>query len=165
MVKSSDESLLTIINDILDFSKIEAGKFELDAIRFKLRDSLADTARILALRAHQKELELAVHVPPDVPDAVIGDPGRLRQIILNLLGNAIKFTDRGEVIVRVRLESRTEGTALLHFAIADTGIGIPAEKQRLIFDAFSQADTSTTRTYGGTGLGLTISSRLVEMMT
>jgi signal transduction histidine kinase/ligand-binding sensor domain-containing protein/CheY-like chemotaxis protein len=164
MIKSSADSLLTIINDILDFSKIEAGKFDLDVISFNLRDSLADTVRTLALKTHQKELELALHVAPDVPDAVIGDPGRLREIILNLLGNAIKFTDRGEVIVRVGLESRMEGAALLHFAIADTGIGIPAEKQRLIFEAFSQADTSTTRTYGGTGLGLSICSRLVEMM-
>jgi len=164
MVKSSADSLLTIINDILDFSKIESGKFDLDPISFNLRDGLADIVKTLALRAHQKELELAIHVATDVPDAVIGDPGRLRQIILNLLGNAIKFTEQGEVVVRVRLESRTEGTALLHFAIADTGVGIPAEKQKLIFEAFSQADTSTTRTYGGTGLGLTICSRLVEMM-
>jgi signal transduction histidine kinase/HPt (histidine-containing phosphotransfer) domain-containing protein len=164
MVKSSADSLLTIINDILDFSKIEAGKFDLDPMSFNLRDGLADMVKTLALRAHQKELELAFHVAADVPDAVIGDPGRLRQIILNLLGNAIKFTDHGEVVVRVRLESRTEGAAFLHFAIADTGVGIPAEKQRLIFEAFSQADTSTTRTYGGTGLGLTICSRLVEMM-
>ncbi len=164
MIKSSADSLLTIINDILDFSKIEAGKFDLDAVNFNLRDSLADTVRTLALRAHEKKLELALHVAPDVPDAVIGDPGRLREIILNLLGNAIKFTDRGEVIVRVRLESRTEGAALLHFAIADTGVGIQAEKQRSIFEAFSQGDTSTTRTYGGTGLGLSICSRLVEMM-
>jgi signal transduction histidine kinase/YesN/AraC family two-component response regulator/HPt (histidine-containing phosphotransfer) domain-containing protein len=164
MVKASADSLLTIINDILDFSKIEAGKFDLDPISFNLRDGLADMVKTLALRAHEKELELAFHVAADVPDAVIGDPGRLRQIILNLLGNAIKFTDRGEVVVRVRLESQTEGAALLHFAIADTGIGIPAEKQKLIFEAFSQADTSTTRTYGGTGLGLTICSRLVEMM-
>jgi signal transduction histidine kinase/CheY-like chemotaxis protein/HPt (histidine-containing phosphotransfer) domain-containing protein len=164
MIKSSADSLLTIINDILDFSKIEAGKFDLDAIGFNLRDSLADTVRSLALRAHQKGLELAVRVAPELPDSVIGDPGRLRQIILNLLGNAIKFTDRGEVVVRVRLESRTEDRALLHFAIADTGIGIPAEKQWLIFEAFSQADSSMARTYGGTGLGLTICSRLVEMM-
>jgi signal transduction histidine kinase/ligand-binding sensor domain-containing protein/CheY-like chemotaxis protein/HPt (histidine-containing phosphotransfer) domain-containing protein len=164
MIKSSADSLLTIINDILDFSKIEAGKFDLDVITFNLRDCLADTVKTLALRARQKELELALDVAPDVPDAVIGDPGRLRQIILNLLGNAIKFTDRGEVTVRVRLESRTGDTALLHFAISDTGIGIPTEKQRLIFEAFSQADTSTTRTYGGTGLGLTICARLVEMM-
>jgi signal transduction histidine kinase/AmiR/NasT family two-component response regulator/HPt (histidine-containing phosphotransfer) domain-containing protein len=164
MVKASADSLLTIINDILDFSKIEAGKFDLDPIGFNLRDGLADMVKTLALRAHQKELELAFHVAADVPDSVIGDPGRLRQIILNLLGNAIKFTDRGEVVLRVSLESWSEGEALLHFAIADTGIGIPAEKQKLIFEAFSQADTSTTRTYGGTGLGLTICSRLVEMM-
>jgi signal transduction histidine kinase/HPt (histidine-containing phosphotransfer) domain-containing protein len=163
-VKSSADSLLSIINDILDFSKIEAGKFDLDSICFNLRDSLADTVKTLALRAHQKELELAFHVLPDVPDVVVGDPGRLRQIIVNLVGNAIKFTDNGEVVVRVSLESKAEGAAFLHFAISDTGIGIAAEKQRLIFEAFSQADTSTTRTYGGTGLGLTICSRLVEMM-
>jgi signal transduction histidine kinase/YesN/AraC family two-component response regulator/HPt (histidine-containing phosphotransfer) domain-containing protein len=164
MVKSSAYSLLTIINDILDFSKIEAGKFNLDPISFSLRDGLADMVKTLALRAHEKELELAFHVAADVPDAVIGDPGRLRQIIVNLLGNAIKFTERGEVVVRVSLKSQTEGAVLLHFTIADTGIGIPVEKQKLIFEAFSQADTSTTRTYGGTGLGLTICSRLVEMM-
>ena len=163
-VKASADSLLTLINDILDFSKIEAGKFDLDSIDFSLRDSLADAIKTLALRAHQKELELSFHVLPDVPDALVGDPGRLRQIIVNLVGNAIKFTNRGEVLVRVRVESQTEGVTRLHFAIADTGIGIPAEKQRLIFEAFSQADTSTTRTHGGTGLGLTICSRLVEMM-
>lgn len=164
MAGSSADSLLTLINDILDFSKIEAGKFELDPIDFSLRDNLADTVKTLALRAHQKGLELAFHVAPDVPDAIVGDLGRLRQIIVNLAGNAIKFTEQGEVVVRVQLKSQTEDSILLHFAIADTGIGIPVEKQRVIFEAFSQADTSTTRNYGGTGLGLTICSRLVEMM-
>jgi two-component system sensor histidine kinase/response regulator len=164
LVKTSADSLLTIINDILDFSKIEAGKLDLSPIDFSLRDSLDDTMRMLGLRAHQKELELACQVLPDVPDAVIGDPGRLRQIITNLVGNAIKFTERGEVVVRVEIESQAEPTVCLHFMVRDTGIGIPAEKQRSIFEAFTQADSSTTRKYGGTGLGLTISTRLVEMM-
>ena len=164
MVKSSANSLLTLINDILDFSKIEAGMLDLDPICFNFRDSLADTVKTLALRAHQKELELAFHVDNDVPDAVVGDPGRVRQIVLNLIGNAIKFTDQGEVVLRVRTESRSGNAVRLHFAVTDTGIGIPQEKQRLIFEAFSQADTSTTRNYGGTGLGLTICSRLVQMM-
>jgi CheY-like chemotaxis protein/HPt (histidine-containing phosphotransfer) domain-containing protein len=191
-VKTSADSLLTIINDILDFSKIEAGKLDLDAIDFDLRDSLGDMMKALALRAHQKGLELACHILPEVPAAVVGDPGRLRQIIVNLVGNAIKFTERGEVVVEVKRGAKSEergakseergakseereakSTALdasrsslieLHFSVRDTGIGIPAEKQRLIFEAFSQADGSTTRKYGGTGLGLTISSRLVEMM-
>jgi signal transduction histidine kinase/CheY-like chemotaxis protein len=164
MVKSSSESLLALINDILDFSKIEAGKLDLDPVAFILRDSLADTVKTLALRADQKGLELACHILPDVPDQLVGDPGRLRQIIINLLGNAIKFTAAGEVVARVSLESQTNDTARLHFAVSDTGIGIPAEKQRVIFEAFSQADGTTTRRYGGTGLGLSISSKLVELM-
>jgi signal transduction histidine kinase/DNA-binding response OmpR family regulator/ligand-binding sensor domain-containing protein len=236
MVKTSADSLLVIINDILDFSKIEAGKLDLEFINFNLRDSLGDTMRTLAIRAHQKGLELAYHVLPEVPDALVGDPGRVRQIIVNLVGNAIKFTERGEVVVEVRRaegeeqraegrEQRAEGrgqraegeerraegreqragsrekrmhdkadivaskvvetstvtphalcpppsalspppSALcsLHFSVRDTGIGIAPEKQRQIFEAFTQADASTTRRYGGTGLGLTISSRLVEMM-
>jgi signal transduction histidine kinase/ligand-binding sensor domain-containing protein/CheY-like chemotaxis protein len=212
MVKASADSLLTVINDILDFSKIEAGKLDLDAIDFNLRDRLGDTMKTLALRAHQKGLELAYHVLPEVPDALVGDPSRLRQIIVNLVGNAIKFTERGEVVVEVRVgewvsgregdgetgrkgdgEKGREGERVnvnivgspylplthsptlplsntpshqvtLHFSVRDTGIGIPPEKQRLIFAPFAQADSSTTRKYGGTGLGLTISSRLVEMM-
>jgi two-component system sensor histidine kinase/response regulator len=164
MVKSSSDSLLTVINDILDFSRIEAGMLDLDPIEFNLRDNLDDTLKTLALRAHQKGLELACNVEPGVPKALVGDPGRLRQIIVNLVGNAIKFTQAGEVVVEVGAESREPGAGWLHFAVRDTGIGIAAEKQKLIFDAFTQADGSTTRHYGGTGLGLSISSRLIEMM-
>ena len=164
MAKLSADSLLSLINDILDFSKIEAGKLEIEAIEFHLSDSLGDTMKALSLRAHQKGLELAYDLQPDVPDGLVGDPGRLRQIIVNLVGNGIKFTEHGEVIVYVNVESRTTEDIQLHFTIADTGVGIPAEKQRAIFEAFTQADGSMTRTYGGTGLGLTISSRLVEFM-
>jgi two-component system, sensor histidine kinase and response regulator len=164
MVKVSAESLLGVIDDILDFSKIEAHKLRLDAVDFSLRESLGDTMKALALRAQQKGLELACHVPADVPDGLNGDAGRLRQVIVNLVGNAIKFTSEGEVIVDVKLESQSADAVLLHFAIRDTGIGIPADKQQLIFEAFAQGDASTTREYGGTGLGLTISARLVEMM-
>jgi signal transduction histidine kinase/DNA-binding response OmpR family regulator len=163
MVQSSAESLMTVINDILDFSKIEAGKLDLNPVDFRLRDTLGDTIKTLGLRAHQKGLELACQVRPEVPDVLIGDPGRLRQVILNLVGNAIKFTERGEVVIRVSVESQTDAV-LLRFAVTDTGIGIPADKQQLIFDPFTQADGSTTRRYGGTGLGLTISARLVQMM-
>ena len=165
-VKSSAESLLTVINDVLDFSKIEAGRLELDPIAFELRDSLDDMAKTLALRAHQKRLELICEVKPDVPEYVVGDPARLRQVLVNLLGNAIKFTETGEVALEVGIEENGGDTSRvhLHFRVRDTGIGIPFEKQKLIFEAFSQADTSTTRKYGGTGLGLTISERLVEAM-
>jgi two-component system, sensor histidine kinase and response regulator len=164
MAKLSADSLLSLINDILDFSKIEAGKLEIDAIEFNLSDSLSDTMKTLSLRAHQKGLELAYDLQPDVPEGLVGDPGRLRQIVVNLVGNAIKFTDHGEVIAYVEVQSRTAEDVFLHFTIADTGIGIAAEKQRVIFEAFTQADGSMTRTYGGTGLGLAISSRLVEFM-
>ena len=164
LAKLSADSLLTLINDILDYSKIEAGKLEVDAIDFNLGDSLGDTMKTLSLRAHQKGLELAFEIGPEVPDGVVGDPGRLRQIIVNLIGNAIKFTEQGEVVLHVEMESRTEGDIRLHFIVADTGIGIPAEKQTAIFEAFNQADGSMTRKYGGTGLGLTISSRLVQLM-
>ena len=164
MAKSSADSLLSLINDILDYSKIEAGKLEVDAIDFNLSDNLGDTMKTLSLRAHQKGLELAYELQPDVPDALVGDPGRLRQIIVNLVGNAIKFTEKGEVVVYVQVDSRTNDDLQLHFTIVDTGIGIPPEKQTAIFDAFTQADGSMTRTYGGTGLGLTISSRLVGFM-
>jgi signal transduction histidine kinase/DNA-binding response OmpR family regulator len=211
MVKLSADSLLALLNDILDFSKIEAGRLDLEPIPFDLRDSLGDTLRTLAHRAAQKGLELAYHVAPDVSDALVGDPGRLRQILVNLAGNAIKFTDRGEVVVEVVIadgagtaeagggaaeqtadgrRQTADGNAqtaahpsvvrrpssavpapqsaidpvTLHFSVRDTGIGIPKEKQGAIFEAFSQGDASTTRRFGGTGLGLTISARLVEMM-
>jgi signal transduction histidine kinase/CheY-like chemotaxis protein len=164
MAKSSADSLLSLINDILDFSKIEAGKLGIDAIEFNLGDNLGDTMKTLSLRAHQKGLELAYDLEPDVPDALVGDPGRLRQIIVNLVGNAIKFTEKGEVVVGVKVDSRTNDDIQLHFTVADTGIGIPAEKQAAIFEAFTQVDGSMSRTYGGTGLGLTISSRLVQLM-
>jgi two-component system sensor histidine kinase/response regulator len=164
LAKTSADSLLSLINDILDYSKIEAGKLEIDVIDFNLADSLGDTMKTMSLRAHEKGLELAFQIEPDVPGGILGDPGRLRQIIVNLVGNAIKFTEKGEVVTYVRAESRTEEDILLHFTVADTGIGIPAEKQAAIFGAFQQADGSMTRKYGGTGLGLTISSRLVELM-
>ena len=164
LVKESSESLLTLINDILDLSKIEAGKLDLEAIDFSLHESLGNTMKALALRAHKKGLELAFHVAPDVPEMLVGDPGRLRQIVVNLVGNAIKFTEQGEVVVYVERESQTADEVCLHFRVTDTGVGIPRERQDLIFEAFTQADSSTTRQYGGTGLGLTISSRLVAMM-
>jgi PAS domain S-box-containing protein len=164
LVKNSAESLLTVINDILDFSKIEAGKLDIETIDFSLRDRLGDTMKSLALRAHHKGLELACHIAADVPDGLIGDPGRLAQVVVNLVGNAIKFTERGEVVVRVETESRAEDHVGLHFRVSDTGIGISPEKQRRIFEPFTQADSSTTRQYGGTGLGLTISTKLVDMM-
>ena len=164
MVKTSADHLLDVINDILDFSKIEAGKLDLEEIDFSLRESLENTVATLALRAHKKGLEIAEHVAAEVPDLLIGDPGRLRQIIVNLIGNAIKFTDKGEVVVRVNLESQQADAVCLHFAVSDTGIGIPLEKQSRLFTAFSQVDVSTTRKYGGTGLGLAISGQLVRMM-
>ena len=164
LVKSSAESLLTIINDILDVSKIEAGKLDIDQAEFSLRDCLGEALKTLAVRAHEKDLELALRVHPDVPDNLVSDPTRLRQIVFNLVGNSIKFTDRGEVSAQVSVESSDADSATLHFAVADTGIGIPPEKRRVIFEAFAQADNSTSRRYGGTGLGLTISSMLVAMM-
>ena len=164
MVKTSADALLDIINDILDFSKVEAGKLELDSASFSLRSTLSRTLKPLALRAHQKGLELAVDVAWDTPDALVGDPGRLRQVLLNLVGNALKFTERGSVVVRMRAEEETADTVELHVTVTDTGIGIPPDKQALVFEAFEQADTSTTRRYGGTGLGLAITRRLVGMM-
>lgn len=163
-VKLSTDSLLIVLNDILDFSKIEAGKLSLDPIEFNLRDHLGQAMKALAVRAHEKNLEVAFFFPPELPDFFIGDPVRLRQVILNLVGNAIKFTDCGEVVLRVDADPPDKDGVTLHCAISDTGIGIPLDKQRLIFEPFSQADTSTTRKYGGTGLGLTISIRLIEMM-
>jgi two-component system sensor histidine kinase/response regulator len=164
MVKGSADSLLLLLNDILDFSKIEAGKLDFETINFQLRDTLDDTIRALGVRAHQKGLELAGHILHDVPDGLQGDPTRIRQIVVNLLGNAIKFTSEGEVVIQVKIEDESDDEVVLHFAVRDTGIGIPAEKQQLIFEAFTQTDSSTTRKYGGTGLGLAISSRLVNKM-
>ncbi len=164
LAKASADSLLTLINDILDYSKIEAGQMDIESIDFSLGDCIGDTMKALSLRAHQKGLELAFEIEADVPDAVAGDPSRLRQIINNLVGNAIKFTERGEVVLRVELESREPDFVRLQFDVTDTGIGITPDKQRAIFEPFKQADGSMTRKYGGTGLGLTISSRLVELM-
>ncbi len=164
MVKTSADSLLSVINDILDFSKIDAGRMDFEEIPFDLRDSLSDAMRTLSLSAHDKGLELVYYVPSEVPDALVGDPGRLRQIVVNLVGNAIKFTEQGEVVVQVETESQTGQDVCLHFAVTDTGMGIPADKQAAIFEAFTQADGSMTRHYGGTGLGLTISAQLVEGM-
>ncbi|HEY1471795.1 MAG TPA: PAS domain S-box protein [Candidatus Acidoferrum sp.] len=164
LVRFSAESLLSIINDILDFSKIEAGKLEVEAIPFRLRDSLGETIKSLGFRAHRKELELVFRVHPEVPEAVIGDPGRIRQILVNLIGNAIKFTDHGEILVTIGEEYRQGNHALLRVAVKDTGLGIRDDQQDKTFEAFSQADGSMARKYGGTGLGLTICARLVEMM-
>ena len=164
MVHESGEALLSVINDILDFSKIESGKFSLDQTEFNLQEVLGDTMKTLAIRAAHKELELAVHVATDVPTILIGDPGRLRQIVMNLVGNAVKFTEQGEIILDVAVRSRMPDRVELVFHVRDTGIGIPKEKIDRIFHAFEQVDTSTTRRYGGTGLGLTITSRLVGLM-
>lgn len=163
-IKSSAESLLTVLNDILDFSKVEAGRLDLEHIPFRLRDSLSEPLQSFAIRAEEKGLELACHVAPDVPEGLTGDPSRLRQVLVNLLANAIKFTEKGEVVVHVVPRSIDENQAVLHFTVEDTGIGISEEKQAMIFDAFSQADGSTTRRYGGTGLGLAICAQLVELM-
>jgi two-component system sensor histidine kinase/response regulator len=163
-VKTSSEALLVVINDILDFSKIEADRIVLDSAEFDLRDCLESALRTVAVRADEKGLELLCEVAPEVPEVVRGDAGRLRQVVLNLVGNAIKFTDAGEVAVRVQADAQEGGEGLLHFTVSDTGIGIPEEKREAVFAPFTQADTSTTRKYGGTGLGLTISNRLVAMM-
>ena len=164
MVKISADGLMTIINDILDFSKIEAAKLTLDPIVFNIRETLCDAVRVLARDAERKGLKLLCDINPNVPDLLVGDAGRLRQVMINLLGNALKFTETGEIVLRAALEPSTGEESRVHFVVADTGIGIPPEKQRKIFESFSQADASTARQYGGTGLGLTISARLVEMM-
>ena len=165
MVFESGETLLTLLNDILDFSKIEAGRLELDCAPFEIRKSLGDTLKSLGLRAHNKGLELAFSIDSDVPKVLVGDVVRLRQIVINLIGNAIKFTAVGEVVLRVQCESRIQDQMTLVFSVSDTGIGIPADKHQRIFEEFEQADSSTTRTYGGTGLGLAISTRLVKLMS
>ena len=164
LVKGSADSLLSIINDILDFSKIESRKLELERIDFSLRDVVNDTVRSLAIRAHQKRLQIICDISPDVPAAVVGDPGRCRQVLANLIGNAIKFTSEGHVLVSVDVASADADGLTMHLRVIDTGIGIPAEKQKVIFEPFSQADGSTTRKFGGTGLGLTIASNLVQLM-
>ena len=163
-IRTSGETLLTLINDVLDFSKIEAGHLELEMLDFDLREVVEDTAEILALRAQQKRLEFVCMIEPHVPALLQGDPGRLRQILINLAGNAIKFTAQGEVAIHVSLESQSDSQAMLYFEIVDTGIGIPADKLDRLFSVFTQVDASTTRKFGGTGLGLSISKRLVEIM-
>jgi PAS domain S-box-containing protein len=164
MAKQSGEVLLDVINDILDFSKVESGKLDLECIDFDLADCLTQEMNSLALRAHSKGLELAYRIAPEVPARVAGDPSRLRQVVLNLVNNAVKFTERGEVVLYLERECQDEKTTELHFRVVDTGIGIPAEKQRLLFQAFSQTDTSINRKFGGTGLGLAICARLVSLM-
>jgi two-component system, sensor histidine kinase and response regulator len=164
MVKSSGLSLLTVINDILDFSKIEAGQLELDVAEFELARSVGAVMRSLAVGAQQKGLEVAYEIAADVPEALVGDAGRLRQVLVNLISNAVKFTTQGEVVLRVAKEERAGDAVRLRFSVQDTGVGIPTEKQSMIFEAFTQADSSTTRKYGGTGLGLAISTQLVALM-
>ncbi len=163
-VKTSAASLLSLINDILDFSKIEAGKLEIENIDFNLRDTLEETISVLSVRANQKKLELTFQIPPNVPDDLVGDPVRLTQIVINLVGNAVKFTSQGEIAVKVEVESKTEQQTVLHLSVVDTGPGIPLDKQKLIFEAFAQSDSSMTRKHGGTGLGLSISSKLVGLL-
>lgn len=164
MVKSSADSLLTLINDILDFSKIEAGKLEVEQIDFPFEQALGETVKALAMRAHQKGLELAWRVAPEIPERLKGDANRLRQVLVNLVGNSVKFTTRGEIAVEVDKESEDGAVIVLHFRVRDTGIGIAKEKQKMIFEAFTQADSSASRKYGGTGLGLAITTRLVNLM-
>jgi PAS domain S-box-containing protein len=164
LIKGSADALLTLINDILDFSKIEAGKLELDYLTFNLRKTLGDVTKTLAIKAQQKGLEFIFDVDPEVPATVVGDPARLRQVLVNLIGNSIKFTEHGEIEIKVHMESQSAQKTFLCFSVRDTGIGIPTEKKHMIFDAFSQVDSSTTRKYGGTGLGLTISGQLVTLM-
>ncbi|GAB6907180.1 putative Histidine kinase [Desulfosarcina cetonica] len=164
VVQSAAYALLSVINDILDFSKIEAGRLELERSPFNLRDFLGEALKILAVRAHEKRLELAYRVAPDVPDRLVGDHHRFRQVLLNLIGNAVKFTDAGEIVVFAQCESLADDRLVLHVAVRDTGAGIPTGKQVMIFEAFSQADGSTSRRYGGTGLGLAVSAQLVNLM-
>jgi two-component system sensor histidine kinase/response regulator len=164
MAKMSADSLLELINDLLDFSKIEAGKMELEAIEFNLRVTLENATDTLALKAYEKDLELVCDIRPDVPTALIGDPGRLRQVIVNIAGNSLKFTEEGEIVIRVEMESETDDSVNLHFMVSDTGIGIPQDKLDSIFKSFEQVDGSTTRRYGGTGLGLSITKQFIEMM-
>src|SRR5262249_40551711 len=163
-IRQSGEALLTIINDILDLSKIEAGKLELERTDLDVRELVDGVAGLLAEQAEAKGLELAVFVHPDIPARLAGDPGRLRQILLNLVGNAVKFTEQGEAVVRARLAAETPDEAIVRFEVVDTGIGISPEGQERLFQAYSQTDSSTTRKYGGTGLGLVICKRLARLM-
>ena len=163
-IRASADSLLTIINDILDFSKIEAGKLDLEHLELDLRSNVDDVGSIMAFQAAAKSLELVVNVRPEVPERVLGDPQRIRQCLLNLVGNAIKFTPSGEVVLEVCCVGRQNGRALVHFEVRDTGIGIPRESLDSLFQPFTQADASTTRRFGGTGLGLAIVRKLVELM-
>ncbi|MGE3315875.1 MAG: PAS domain S-box protein, partial [Planctomycetaceae bacterium] len=164
VVQDSAESLLSLINDILDFSKVEAGKLEMEEVEFGLRDGIGGTLKALAVTAHQRGLEVVSDISPDVPERIVGDPTRLRQILVNLVGNAIKFTEEGDVVIRVRVESRTHDSVMLHVSVHDTGIGIPEDKRANIFQVFEQLDTSMARKFGGTGLGLAICQRIVELM-
>ena len=164
VVKAAAYSLLSVINDILDFSKIEAGKLELEETAFKMRDFIGESLRIMAGKAHEKRLELAYRIASDAPDHIVGDPVRFRQVLLNLVGNAIKFTEAGEIVVNVQLDQQDGTEALIHISVKDTGIGVPIEKQETIFGAFDQAESSTSRRFGGTGLGLAVSSQLVDLM-
>jgi signal transduction histidine kinase/DNA-binding response OmpR family regulator len=164
LAQDSSEQLMRLLCDILDFSKIEAGKLDIDCVPFSLREGVGSVMKALAISAHRKGLELAWRIPPDIPDALVGDPSRLDQIVVNLIGNAVKFTASGEIVLDVNRESQMDDELVLHFAVSDTGIGIPKKKLKLIFEAFTQADSSTTRQFGGTGLGLAISARLVELM-
>jgi signal transduction histidine kinase/DNA-binding response OmpR family regulator len=164
MVQDSSQTLLRLLNDILDFSKIEAGKLDFEAIGFSLRERIGNVMRSFAPRAYEKNLELACRIHPDVPDGVVGDPARLDQILVNLVGNAVKFTEKGEIVLDVACKASEDGQATLLISVRDTGIGIPEDKRVQIFDSFTQADTTTTRRFGGTGLGLAITRRLVELM-
>jgi signal transduction histidine kinase len=163
-VRISAESLLKIVNDILDYSKIEARKLEFEILDFDLRVTIDDTVDLLAVKAKEKNLRFTCHIHPDVPSLLRGDPGRLRQILLNLTGNAIKFTEKGEVVIHVTLGEESNSHAKVQFVVSDTGMGIPKDRMDRLFKSFSQVDASTTRKFGGTGLGLAISKKLAEMM-
>ena len=165
LIQTSSEALMHVLNDILDFSKIEAGKMEIDPVPIELREIVGDTMKMFGLRAHQKGLELAYRIHPEVPELLIGDAGRIRQVLVNLVGNALKFTDRGEVYVNVDVDSQTEHDLSLRVTVQDTGIGIPKQQLEAVFEPFTQADGTMTRRFGGTGLGLTITRRLVEIMS
>jgi protein-histidine pros-kinase len=160
----SAEALLTVVNDVLDFSKIEAGRAELEQTEFDLSDTVAEAARMLLVRAHQKKLDLKYQLATDVPQRIVGDPARLKQVLANLLGNAVKFTEKGQILLLVETETSNPDEVVLRFSVADTGIGIPPAKQKTIFQASAQADSSVTRKFGGTGLGLAISANIVALM-